>query len=205
MALIFRSESRTFTDVSSVWIVPHRRISVFIRSYSGSSDLGGAGHPVAEGRARQLHPLPGQPALLAIERDMVGILLGDHMSQQSRSGQALLDRLGGLAGRDDLAFAVRAGVRAADVFDHEQGRRLVIELLAALGADLDPALATLRAAALGLGQLVDPRHATEILGQGPAAVGARLLLGRRARLGLGWDRVGRSPRLAAPPARRRRE
>ena len=39
MALIFRSESRTFTDVSSVWIVPHRRISVFIRSYSGSSIL----------------------------------------------------------------------------------------------------------------------------------------------------------------------
>ena len=86
--------------------------------------LGGAGHPVAEGRARQFHPLPGQAALLAMERDMVGILFGDHMSQESRPGQALLDRLGGLAGRDDLAFAVRAGVRAADVFDHEQGRRL---------------------------------------------------------------------------------
>ena len=88
---------------------------------------------------------------------MVGILLGDHMSQQSRPGQSLGDRLGGLAGRDDLAFAVRAGVRAAHVFDDEQRRRLVIELLAALGADLDPGLATLRAAALGLGQLVDDR------------------------------------------------
>ena len=150
---------------------------------------GGAGHPVAEGRARQLHPLPGEPALLAMERDMVGILLGDHMSQQSRSGQALLDRLGGLAGRDDLALAVRAGVRAAHVFDHEQGRRLIVELLAALRADLDPALAALRAAALGFRQLVDPRHAPEILGQGPAAVGARLLLGRCTRFGLGWDRV----------------
>ena len=153
--------------------------------------LGGTGHPVAEGRARQLHPLAGEPAFLAIERDMVGILFGDHMSEQSRPGQALLDRLGGLAGRDDLALAVRAGVRAAHVLDHEQGRRLVVELLAALRADLDSALATLRAAALGFGQLVDPRHAPEILGQGPAAVGARLLRWGRARLGLGRDRVGR--------------
>ena len=123
---------------------------------------------------------------------MVGILFGDHMSQQSRPGQALVDRLGGLAGRDDLALAVRAGVRAAHVFDHEQGRRLVIELLAALRADLDSALATLRAAALGFGQLVDPRHAAEILGQGPAAVGARRFRGGRARLGIGWDRVAGS-------------
>ena len=86
---------------------------------------------------------------------MVGILLGDHMSQQSRPGQALLDRLGGLAGGDDLALAVRAGVGTAHVFDDEQARRLVVELLAVLLADLDPGLATLRAAAFGLGQLVD--------------------------------------------------
>ena len=39
MALIFRSVSRTFTGVSSVWIVPHRRIIVFINSYSGSRIL----------------------------------------------------------------------------------------------------------------------------------------------------------------------
>ncbi len=60
---------------------------------------------------------------------MVGILLGDHMSKDPRSGQALLNRLGGLAGRDDLPLAVRAGVRAAHLFDHEQGRRLIIKLL----------------------------------------------------------------------------
>ena len=61
MALIFRSESRTFTGVSSVWIVPQSRINVFIRSYSGSSSLGGAAHPVAEGRARQIST-PAWPA-----------------------------------------------------------------------------------------------------------------------------------------------
>src|SRR3954462_15800531 len=120
---------------------------------------------------------------------MVGKFLGDHMSQQSRPGQALLDRLGGLAGRDDLAFAVLTGIRAADVFDHEQGRWLIVELLALLRADLDSALATLRAATFGLRQLVDPRHAPKILGQDPAAVVARLLLGHRPRFGLGWDRV----------------
>ena len=147
--------------------------------------LGSAGHPVAECRARQFHPLPGEPVFLAVERDVVGILLGDHMSEQSRSRQALLDRLGGLAGRDDLPLAVRAGVRATHVFDHEQGRRLIIQLLAALGADLDPALATLRAAALGFGQFVDPRHAAEILGQRLAAVWACLFRGAIVRLGLG--------------------
>ena len=76
-----------------------------------------------------------------------------------------------------MTLAVRAGVGAAPVLDDEQRRRLVIELLAALGADLDPWLATLGAAAFGLGQLVEDRDAREILGQCLAAVAALLLLG----------------------------
>ena len=64
-----------------------------------------------------------------------------------------------------MTLAVWAGVSAAPVLDDEQRRRLVIELLAALGADLDPGLATLGAAAFGLGQLVEDRDTREILGQ----------------------------------------
>jgi hypothetical protein len=49
-------------------------------------DLGGAAHPVTEGRPRDLHALPGQAAFLAVEWDVVRILLGDHVSQEPRPG-----------------------------------------------------------------------------------------------------------------------
>ena len=88
--------------------------------------LGRAAHPVAEGRARDLHALPGQPAFLAIERDVIGILLGDHMSQEPRPGQSLGDGLRGLLRGGDMALAMRAGVRTAHVLDDEQRRRLVM-------------------------------------------------------------------------------
>ncbi len=81
--------------------------------------LGGAAHPVAEGRPRDLDTLPLQPALLAIERDMVGILIGNHMSQEPRPGQALGDGLGRLIRGDDVAFTVWAGVGTA----HDVPRR----------------------------------------------------------------------------------
>ena len=81
MALIFRSESRTFTDVSSVWIVPQRRISVFIKSYSGSSVLAAPAIQSQRVERDSSTPCRARPAFLAIERDMVGILFRDHMSQ----------------------------------------------------------------------------------------------------------------------------
>ena len=52
-------------------------------------DLRGAGHPVAQRRARQLHPVPGQPAHLAVERDVVDVFVGGHMSQQPGTGKPL--------------------------------------------------------------------------------------------------------------------
>jgi hypothetical protein len=80
--------------------------------------------------------------LLAIERDAIGILLGDHKGQEPRPGQALGDGLGRLIWRNGVTFAMRAGVGPTAVFHDEQRRRLVAELLAALDADLDPRLAT---------------------------------------------------------------
>ena len=68
-----------------------------------------------------------------------------------------------------MTLAVRAGVRAAHMFDDEQRRRLVIELLAALSADLGSGLTALGTAALGFGQIVDDRDTREILGQFPVS------------------------------------
>src|SRR5262249_3256222 len=118
----------------------------------------------------------GQPALLAVERDMIGILLGDHMSQETRPGQSLGDGLRGLLRGGDMSLAVRAGVSTAPVLDDEQRRRPVIELFAALGADLGSWLAAVGAAAFDLGQLVEDRDAREVLGQSLPAVAAPLLL-----------------------------
>ena len=56
MALSFRSESRNFTEVSSVWIVPQSRISVFINSYSGSSTL--AAPPIQSQRVERVISTP---------------------------------------------------------------------------------------------------------------------------------------------------
>src|SRR5262249_27763685 len=117
-----------------------------------------------------------------VERDMVGVLLGDHMSQESRPGQSLWNGLHGLIRGDDMTFTVRAGVGTALVFHDEQRCRLVIELLAALGADLNSGLATFGTSAFGLSQLVDDRDTREILGQSLPAVAALLLLRARGRL-----------------------
>jgi hypothetical protein len=43
-----------------------------------------------------------------------------------------------------------------EVFDHEQRRRLVVELFASVRADIDAHLAAALTDALGLGQLVVP-------------------------------------------------
>jgi hypothetical protein len=62
-------------------------------------------------------------------------------------------------------------------------------------ADLDPGLATLRATPLGLGQVMDPGFARQVLWQGPAAVRACLLRRLFSRFGSGRSRVGRLRRL----------
>jgi hypothetical protein len=78
-----------------------------------------------------------------------------------------------------------------EVLDHKQRRRPVIELLAPIRADLDAQLAAGRAGAFGLGQLMMPALAGQVVPQAVAAVrpAPALGLGRRRGLGRGWGRV----------------
>jgi hypothetical protein len=142
-------------------------------------------------RLEQLDPLEKQRILqLLVERIIVGedtleirhVIPLRALKSESPEGAMPCGR----SGRSDAegASPERPEVRlrtdrvgTAPVLDDEQRRRLVIELLAALGADLESWLATLGAAAFGLGQLVEGRDTREVLGQSLAAVASLLRLG----------------------------
>jgi len=68
-----------------------------------------------------------------------------------------------------------------EVLDHEQRRRPIIELFAPVRADIDASLAAARADALGLGQLVMPRLAGQVVRQATAAMRPAAPLGLRRR------------------------
>jgi hypothetical protein len=73
-----------------------------------------------------------------------------------------------------------------EVLDHDQRRRTVLELFTLVHADVEAYLAAVRADPFGLGQLVMPALAGQVLGQAPAAMrpAPPRGLGRR----LGWRR-----------------
>ena len=83
--------------------------------------IGGDGHPVAHRRPGDLDPMAKQDAFLAIEWQVIGILIGNHVSHQPRAGEPLLDRLGKPLGDHDVGqrirgrhiSAARAGARSA--------------------------------------------------------------------------------------------
>ena len=91
--------------------------------------------------------MPLQDPLQPVQRKVIAVLAHDHVAEQSRRREALLDRLQRLVRRHDLrtvrrsvALALRAAVRQADVFDHLHLRRNVVELLVRLLADDVPQL-----------------------------------------------------------------
>ena len=101
----------------------------------------------------------------------------------------LLTRTGLLSLGLRLAATVTgAGILVDKMLDHEQRRRPIVELFAPVRADIDAHLATGRAGALGLGQLVMPGLAGQVVRQAAASVGAAPTPGlvRRCWLGRGW-------------------
>jgi hypothetical protein len=70
-----------------------------------------------------------------------------------------------------------------EVLNDDQRRRVVVKLFALIRADVDAQSAAVLADPLGLGQLVMPRIAGQVLRQAPAAVrpATSLRLGRRWR------------------------
>ena len=131
-------------------VVLHRHRRVVVLDDLGGEDLaqhplddrleqlGDDGHPVAHRRARQLDAGPLEDPLEAIERQVIGILADRDVGQQPRAGQALLDRLGEPVGDHDVGLAGPAGILGADVFEHDQGRGDVFELLADVLTDAGP-------------------------------------------------------------------
>ena len=115
---------------------------------------GGGRHPVAHRRAWQGHAQALEAALAAVQRNVILILIDDDLCQKAGTGQATLERLRRLGGRDHLAFAARAGILDTLMFDDEDLGRLVVELRADVDADLGTLLMALGAQPLGRRQLV---------------------------------------------------
>ena len=154
-------------------------------------EVGADGHPAARRLAGQLHPVAAVDPLLAVQRQVVGVLADGHLGHQPRPGQPLLDRLGEPLGDDDVPLATLAGVLGPHVLQDDQAGRDVLELLADLLADPDP-----HRAAVGTGEplgrdVVEDRLARQVGRQRLAAVATfpgrarrrRRRVGRRRRLG----------------------
>ena len=103
--------------------------------------LGGADRPVGHGGAADVHAEAGEEPLLAVERQMVDELGGEHLGQEPRADDGLgndLRRHGCDPHRRPLVlhpFAAAAGVLGADVAEHLDAGRDDVELLAHLFAD----------------------------------------------------------------------
>ena len=144
--------------------------------------VGRGGDPAPERGRGEVHPVPGEDACLAVQRQVVGELRHHDVGEEAGAGQPLVDRLGRERGGGDRRGRVvgrvggpaadGAGVGVPDPLDDEQRGRPVVELLARLGPDPDPRPAAARARLLGLGQVVLDPLPGQVVGQRPPAVPA---------------------------------
>jgi len=125
--------------------------------------LGQIGYIAAPDRLRgprDLKSLPGKDVFQPIEGHVISELAGHNVGQQSRSGQALVDRRVRL-GRDfdlwvvALLLAGRTGIFLAYMLNALETARNVVDLPAFLGADLLALLATAGACPLFRLQFMD--------------------------------------------------
>ena len=124
--------------------------------------------------ARDLEPLPLEDVFQPVQRQVIGELTRYDVSQQSRSGQPLVDCGSGFAAVSDLragavAFARRAGVLLAQVLDALEVAGIVFDLPALVRADLLALGSAARAGALFRAQFVDVRGDGEVLEVGEIA------------------------------------
>lgn len=132
--------------------------------------------PPGQRRARQRHALARGDLLDPVQRQMVEILAGGDPCQQAGGGQAAInDGRRDQRGRHRLAWTAR--ILRTNMAMHEEARRLHVELLADVLANLDQVGAALAALArLGLVAVFDARQfRRQRLAAGPLA----LSLGRR--------------------------
>ncbi len=133
------------------------------RHHQAREQLRAGQRPVAQRLACDAHTVPGKDALLAIQRNMIGILRHQYLREQTRTCVGLRQWRGvGCSSTDrGRPRSVLAAVLAACMLDHRQARRGVLEGLADLFADARYA-GELRA--LGFIQFVLDARARQILG-----------------------------------------
>src|SRR5262249_32295117 len=105
---------------------------------------------------------------------------GHDLRQQARAGQTFFDDGDRCRRRSDMVMTLGAGVLETYVLPDEQTRRLVIELLADLLAELPTYFAAAGTDALSFRQRMLDAWSRQVGGQPLAAVPGTLGLGRRA-------------------------
>jgi hypothetical protein len=143
-----------------------------------------AADPLGQGRARQWHARARGDLLDPVQRQMVEVLAGGDPRQQAGGGHAAVDD-GRRDRRGRHRLARTARVLRADVAMHEEARRLDIELLADVLADLDQVGAA--PAALARFGLVAVLDARQFRRQRLAPGALALALGRRLAFELLFD------------------
>src|SRR5437660_4087506 len=78
--------------------------------------------PAAQGRTRQVQPLPEEDSFESIERQVIDILRDDHVRQQPFGGQRFLQRLRRRRRFDHALVTTWTGILEACRFDHPQTR-----------------------------------------------------------------------------------
>lgn len=112
-------------------------------------------HPLRHQRAIKLDPVAGVDNFLPIKRQAVGVFGdGDHR-QQRLGGNAALDNVRGSGGLDDAVGVLKRVFRPAGD-NHTEARRLDIQTLSNVLADLDLLLAVMFRRNLRLDHHLDP-------------------------------------------------
>ena len=143
-------------------------------------------HPIAQGRARQVQAVTAIDPFLTMQRDMIGVLADQDVTEQPRAGPTFIDGTIRQVGDHHPVLAVFACILGTNVLaDHKRSRHIV-QLFADLFAD--PGLGSTAAGAsqLGLGHRMLDRLSRQMGRQGDATVATR-----RGRLGPLGGSLGR--------------
>ena len=122
---------------------------------------GGFAHPIRQRRAIQIEPVALEDLTLAVERQMIGIFVDQHMGQQAGSGSATLDRAAWQRGLRE-AIAARAGHSWAHDAVHDEASGHIFQLLGHIFAQPAQFAAAIIAGRVAGGQL--DLHARDMIG-----------------------------------------
>src|SRR5882757_4371984 len=100
-----------------------------------------AAHPVREGRAIDLDPVPGEDLALPVQRKVIAVLGDQDMSEKTGTGEALGDRTLRGGGLMDGPTGPAAITRPADADDPKPGGHMIEHLADGLADCMEHAAA----------------------------------------------------------------